>query len=249
MGAGFSRLGGSMVSNIFRYASVLAFVSIAVCPASAQSIYVAGALGADIWLVGGQESLSIAVPTGGGESLSGAARLGALLDQRFGVELEVSRAAELRDVSQPGINPLAAVLPFFVPEVHRRTRITTISTTASIRQQVSDNVALAYLGGVVFHRTDSRVEYRGLRGFPATGGVSAGGSFAFTPSGFDPIFPVGLVLPSARVESVRYGAGPVVGFEAHIAVGDHLAITPGVRMHGLPASWLIRPSAAVGWTF
>ena len=29
-----------------------------------------------------------------------------------------------------------------------------MSTTASIRQQVSDKVALAYLGGIVFHRTD-----------------------------------------------------------------------------------------------
>src|SRR5688572_4892786 len=136
-----------------RILQVLALVSFFSNAAAAQSIYVAGALGADIWLVGGQESLSIAVPTAGGESLSGAARLGALLDQQFGVELELSRAAELRDVSQPGINPLAGVLPFFVPEVDQRTRITTISTTASIRQQVGDNVALAYLGGVVFHRT------------------------------------------------------------------------------------------------
>lgn len=232
-----------------RVLQVLALVSLFSTAASAQSIYVAGALGADIWLVGGQESLSIAVPAGGGESLSGAARLGALLTQRFGVELEVSHAAELQDVSQPGITPLAAMFPFFVPQVDRRTRITTISTTASIRQQVSDNVALAYLGGVVFHRTDSRVEYRGLRAFPAAGGISSAGGFTFTSSGLDPIFPVGLVLPSARFESVRYGAGPVVGFEAHIAVGDHLEITPGVRMHGLPSSWLLRPSAGIAWAF
>ena len=235
-----------------RILQVLALVSFFSNAAAAQSIYVAGALGADITLVGGQESIGFGAPNSGGESLSGAARLGALLDQRFGVELEVSRAAEIRESSRPGINPLAALFPIFVPEIDSRTQITTISTTASIRQQVSDNVALAYLGGVVFHRTDSRVEYRGLRGFPAAGGVSAAGSFTFGPpdlNRLDPIFPVGLVLPSTRFESVQYGAGPVVGFEAHIAVGDHLTITPGLRMHGLPSSWLVRPSVAVGWTF
>ena len=128
-----------------------------------------------------------------------------------------------------------------------------MSATASIRQQVSDNVALAYLGGVVFHRTDSRVDYGGLRGFTTTGGVSAIGSFSFIPPG-EPISPVGLALPSlflpsSRIETVVYGAGPVVGFEAHIGYGTHFLIIPSVRMHGLPASWLVRPSIAAGWNF
>ena len=128
-----------------------------------------------------------------------------------------------------------------------------MSATASIRQQVSDNVALAYLGGVVFHRTDTRLEYGGLRGFTAASGVSAIGSFSFFPPG-EPISPVGLalpslVLPSSRIETVEYGAGPVVGFEAHIGYGTHFLIIPGIRMHGLPASWLVRPSIAAGWSF
>lgn len=236
---------------VFRSFSVLAFVSIAICPASAQSVYVAGALGADIVFASGQESIGLSFPAGGGESLSGAARLGVLLERRWGIELEVSRAGEIRETSRtgPGPLPLGIARPIFLPEIESRRRVTTVSATASIRQQVSDNVALAYLGGVVFHRTDTRLEYGGLRGFTATSGVSAIGSFGFIPQGAEPISPVGLALPSSRVETVQYGAGPVVGFEAHIGYGTHFTIIPGIRMHGLPASWLVRPSIAAGWSF
>ena len=240
---------------VLRCLSVLAFVAIAIRPASAQSVYVAGALGADITLASGQESIGLSVPTGGGEALSGAARLGVLLAPRWGIELEVSRAGEIRETSRTGPVPLPLGIarPAFLPEIEFRRRVTTVSATASIRQQVSDNVALAYLGGVVFHRTDSRVDYGGLRGFTATGGVSAIGSFSFIPPG-EPISPVGLALPSlflpsSRIETVGYGAGPVVGFEAHIGYGTHFLIIPSVRMHGLPASWLVRPSIAAGWSF
>ena len=44
---------------ILRLLSVLAFVCIAIRPAAAQSIYVAGALGADITLASGQESIGL----------------------------------------------------------------------------------------------------------------------------------------------------------------------------------------------
>src|SRR5687768_974981 len=114
-----------MVSNMFRCVSVLALVSLAVCPASAQSVYVAGALGADIWLDSGQESFGFSAPTGGGEALSGAARLGTVLNDRFGIELEVSRAGETRNTSRSGgplplgrvdarSTALAGALPFFL---------------------------------------------------------------------------------------------------------------------------------------
>jgi len=233
-----------------RVLQILALVSLFSSAAAAQSIYVAGAVGADILLVSRQETIGIDGPTGGGESLSGAARLGVVLNQRFGIEVELSRAAELHDESRPGINPLAGLFPAFVPEIESRTQITTISTTGSVRQQVSDNVALAYLGGVVFHRTDSRTEYRGLRGLPAAiGSISTATSLPFVPLGASPSSTAGLVFPFSGFESVQYGAGVVVGFEAHIGVGDHLDVRPGVRMHGLPSTWLVRPGVGVGWTF
>lgn len=242
-------------SVVVRSFSVLAFVSIAICPASAQSVYVAGALGADIVFASGQESIGISFPAGGGESLSGAARLGVLLEPRWGIELEVSRAGEIKETSSNGPSPLAGGIarPIFLPEIEFRRRVTTVSATASIRQQVSDNVALAYLGGVVFHRTDSRVDYGGLRGFDVRSLSSVSGSLNVFPPG-EPISPVGLALPSlflpsSRIETVQYGAGPVVGFEAHIGYGTHFLIIPGIRMHGLPASWLVRPSIAAGWSF
>ena len=244
-------------SLALRFLSALAFVCIAIGPASAQSVYVAGALGADITLASGQESGGLSVPIGGGEALSGAARLGVLLEPRWGIELEVSRAGEIRETSRTGPVPLQLGIARqpFLPEIEFRRRVTTVSATASIRQQVSDKIALAYLGGVVFHRTDTRVEYGGLRGFTATGGVSPIGSFNFIPPpGAEPISPVGLALPSlflpsSRIETVAYGAGPVVGFEAHIGYGTHFLIIPSIRMHGLPASWLVRPSVAAGWSF
>jgi len=228
-----------------RVCQVLALVLLCTGSTAAQSIYAAGALGVDISLVSGQESIGITAPSGG-ESLSGAARLGTVLNDRFGVELEVSRAAEVHEETRPGINPLASLFPTFLPEVDSRTRITTISTTASIRQQVGDNVALAYLGGVVFHRTDTRIDYRATRGILPAGGIP--GIFT-VGSGREPIFPVGLALPSFSVDSVQYGVGPVVGIDAHIGYGDHLSIIPGFRMHGLPNAWLLRPAVAVGWTF
>jgi hypothetical protein len=172
-----------------------------------------------------------------------------VLNDRFGVELEVSRAGEIGNMSRSGGPlPLAGALPIFLPQIESRTRITTVSTTASIRQQVADTVALVYLGGVVFHRTDSRIDYRGLRALPALGGVG-GGFTTFGDFAFDGVTPVGVVLPSTRVESVQYGAGPVVGFEAHIGYGEHFLIVPSIRMHSLPASWLLRPGIAAGWTF
>lgn len=239
-----------------RAASLVLLILVAAAPAEAQSVYVAGALGADVTLASGQESFGLSVPMGGGEALSGAARLGVLLEPRWGIELEVSRAGEIRDTSRTGPVPLPLGIarPTFLPEIEFRRRLTTVSATASIRQQVSDSVALAYLGGIVFHRTDTRVEYGGLRGFTATGGVSAIGSFSVIPPGAEPLSPVGLVLPSlvlpsARTETVVYGAGPVVGFEAHIGYGTHFLIIPSIRMHGLPATWLVRPSVAAGWNF
>src|SRR5687767_7971327 len=228
---------------MFRFLLALAVICVFGHSAAAQSVYVAGALGADISLASGQESFGFSTPMGGGEALSGAARLGTVLNDRFGVELEVSRAGDTRNTSRSGGPlPLAGALPFFLPQIESRTRITTVSTTASIRQQVADTVALVYLGGIVFHRTDSRLDYRGLRALPALGGATFGSGFTFGDFSFDGVTPVGVVLPSTRVESVLYGAGPVVGFEAHIGYGEHFLIVPGIRMHSLPASWLVRPS-------
>ncbi len=235
-----------MVSKIFGLVLFL-LVICAARPADAQSIYVAGALGADISLVSGQESFGVASP-GGGEALSGAARVGVVLQDRWGVEVEVSRGAEMEsDLGRGGPVPLGAGFPIVLPEVSYETRITTISTTASLRQQIADRIALVYLGGVVFHRTDREIQYPFLRGIPALAGA---GNVGFTFSSvFDVLMPAGIALPSTRVESVQYGTGPVAGIEAHIGYGDHLSIIPGFRMHGLPNAWLLRPAVGVGWTF
>ena len=234
-----------MVSKLL----LLVLFLVVVCtprPADAQSIYVAGALGADISLVSGQESFGVASP-GGGEALSGGARVGVVLQDRWGVEVEVSRAAEMEsDLGRGGPVPLSSAFPIVLPEVSYETRITTVSTTASLRQQIADRIALVYLGGIVFHRTDREIQYpflRGITALPGNLGLTLG---SFVDGG---VSPFGIALPSTRVESVQYGTGPVAGIEAHIGYGDHLSIIPGFRMHGLPNAWLLRPAVAVGWTF
>ena len=113
--------GGSerMLSHALRCFLVFTLVSVAARPASAQSFYVAGALGADIALVSGQHSGDFGVPTGGGEALSGAARLGVVLEPRWGIEFEVSRAGEIRETSRTGPVPLPLGIarPTFLPEI------------------------------------------------------------------------------------------------------------------------------------
>jgi hypothetical protein len=230
---------------MFRILLILVFAAASIRPAVAQSIYVAGALGADISLVSGQESFGVSSPAGG-EALSGGARVGVVLEDRWGVEVEVSRAAEMEsDLGRGGPVPLGALFPIILPEVSYETRITTVTTTASLRQQIADRVALVYLGGIVFHRTDSEIQYPFVRGIPT---LSGNISYAFS-SAFEAVMPAGIALPSTRIESVQYGAGPVAGIEAHIGYGDHISIIPGFRMHGLPDAWLLRPAVAVGWTF
>ena len=230
-----------MTGTVVRSAVVLSTLGICGGPATAQSIYVAGSVGADILLVSGQESAGVPLSNGGGEAVSGAARLGVLLDDRFGVELEAGRGAEMRHGSRlRGPQPLAGALSLFVPEIAFSTRVTTVSTTASVRQQVADTVALVYLGGVVFHRIDSRTEFGGFPILPLLGELGALGLS---------IPPARLTIAPSRVDSVEYGAGPVAGFETHIGVGEHFRIMPGVRLHGLPSSWLLRPSVAAGWEF
>jgi hypothetical protein len=212
--------------------------------AAEQQMYVAGAAGADISLASHQDSNGLTFPTGSGEALSGAARLGVLLEPRWGIELEVSRAAEVRETSQPDTAyGFVGARRVVAPETEQRTRVTTVSATASIRQLVSDTVALAYSGGIVFHRTDRQVDYRFIRG--SIGSTSV----VFGESGYSIEGIYSLVPVPTRIETVQYGAGPVVGFEAHIGYGEYFAIIPGVRMHSLPASWLLRPSVAAGWRF
>jgi hypothetical protein len=240
-----------MFSNLVRSFFVAAFACTLTCPAAAQSIYVAGALGADISLASGSKTTGpIPGLTRGGESLSGAARLGVALDQRWGVELEVARSAETLQIFDPGIAwGFVGSAPVRAPEIETRSRVTTVSATGSVRHRVSDAVALWYLGGVVFHRTDRETRLRG-------GGFVRSGLFELPPlSRFPPGVDVitthsaPFVLPSARAETVRYGAGPVVGLEAHIGYGNHFTFISGIRMLGLPASWLVRPAVGGGWRF
>jgi hypothetical protein len=57
-----------------------------------------------------------------------------------------------------------------------------------------------------------------------------------------------LVLPG-EYEAVVYDLGPLVGLDAHVAVGEHLRLVPSVRMHTTEGVWTVRYAAGVGWVF
>jgi hypothetical protein len=92
---------------------------------------------------------------------------------------------------------------------------------------VSARVSLVYLGGVGFVR--SQHEF----------------SASYSPLlGASPI-----VFPPYASETVHYEAGPVAGFEARLALTDRAQLVPGIRLHAIDDTWLVRPSVGINWIF
>jgi hypothetical protein len=194
-----------------------------------------------------EEDPEFAVPTGDGETLSGALRVGTALGSNWGVELEFARGAGIDRESRfsPDVRILAtepsrvATVPvgvIFPPvTVEYRYRLqqqhATFSPVAWVRQFVGSKADLAYMGGVAFTRTSSTLE------------------FSATASG-----PFGLELfPSSQLtRHVAYVVGPLAGFEARFALTEHARLSTGVRIQGLSgvnSGWLLRSSAGLGWVF
>src|SRR5262245_42242713 len=81
-------------------ALMLCFIA---APAFAQGPYVVGSIGADISRVTRFESTGFEQPTGDGETLAGALRVGSSLADRWGVELEFARGSEIE--TESGLSP------------------------------------------------------------------------------------------------------------------------------------------------
>jgi hypothetical protein len=216
-------------------------------PAWAQSPYVAGAIGGEIVRSTSTSSSGSTFAPGSGESWSGAVRLGSLVAPRVGVELEWLHPGPIEtDASGPiylardlpsgvldllGASAFPDALSRSIVSQQSRTRASTLSTLAFLRQPLSDRVDLVYLGGIGFSRVVHEMEY----GFPRI--LAA---------------PAGLVLPSSRTRTTQYGVGPVVGAEARIGMTEHARLVAGMRLHALGQSvngWLMRPNVGLSWTF
>lgn len=220
---------------------------LAAVPAAGQSTYVAASLVGDIARFSRTEIDTVArivaepEPAPDGEALGFGLAVGRRLGPRWGVELEFVRPGliEREDRSRFGAQPLAplplppaiGIIPIPDLEFERRVeqRHTTLAPTVFYTQDLGDRVALAFSGGVSFSRVESR---RSL-------GVSV-----------RQLLPAILVPDTTLVE---YGAGPTAGVGASVSFGDHVAVTGGVRLHGVTVAerggWLVRPGAGVRWRF
>ena len=205
----------------------------------AQTAYVGASLFGDIVRVGGTRTVLSGDVSPGGEALGFTVRVGTPLAERWGVEAEFARPAEIEDERANDILPLALIesLPPGVslptglfPPFSRRTtyRNTTISTGAWVRQGLSARASLVYLGGLGYYRSEREV------------------ALSFDPRAL--IAPLPAILPY-ETETVMYGVKPFAGLEARIDMGGRAQLVPGIRLHGIDGGWLVRPGIGVNWMF
>jgi hypothetical protein len=211
-----------------------------------------GSITADISRVTRFESSGFEAPTGDGETLGASFRVGTSLGNRWGVEFELARGAELETESSLSPRILASDLLFtFTPggtsvpsptqlapialnyRLRTRQQHLTLGTVAWVRQSVGRNTDLVYFAGAAFVR--SRFEQN------TSFGLGAG-------------LPAGLILPFPQTtELTRYGVGPLAGFEARIGLTDRVRLVPGIRLQTLDTDtgggWLLRPGVGLGWFF
>ena len=225
-------------------AAVFLVASAFAVPAFAQGGYIGAFLVADVVRLD-QYDLRTS-ESGSGEALGFGLRLGAEVGRRWGVEVEFVRPGEITSEQIPPIlpayytvtpEPVPPILPNVLPDpslvfpsFSYRSRATqrrsTLSTALWARQEISRRVSLAYLGGVAFGRTESELEIS-----------------------YVPIRPTIIPIPPSVNESIDYGVAPMVGVEGRIRLAGHVALVPGLRLHGTDGGWLIRPSLGLAWMF
>jgi hypothetical protein len=216
----------------------------------AQGAYVSASLIGDVVRNTHSELSGTSDASRGGEAIGFALRVGTEVASIWGVEVEFARPSAIESEWSPDVIPLAdpglpiatpggtlfpdpgLVFPIFRYQIRTTQRYTTLSTMVWARQDLSERVSLAYLGGVSFQRTTQEIEFE-FQPFP-------------TPL---PGVPSPTIYPPPTTESVTYRAGPVAGVEARIGLTDQVQFVPGIRLHGLDGGWLVRSSVGLGWVF
>jgi len=211
---------------------------------SAQSAYVAGAIGADVSRVSHTDSNTYSSPSSGSETLSGALRVGTSVGANWGVELEFARSG--RTEGGPFANPLlasgaataiglppsgivagniATLVPFNY-QSDLRTRHSSVDAVAWARQAVGGHADLVYLGGIAFARDRSDLTET-----------------------LTPIVRTLGPVQTFHTSNIDYATHPLVGMEARIELTSRLRLIPGFRVQGLGDGWLLRPYVGLGWFF
>ena len=242
-----------MGRTVGRVAAVLTgVVMTAASGASAQGVYVGGAVGAEAVRTSSTESGGITYDNGSGDAFAGAIRVGTFLTDHVGLELEYFRPGEIEsDAGGPiyltessavwssimadsplGTFPsLGSTFPSIISQ-SMRVRTSTMSALLTARQSLGGRVELVYLGGVGFSRVVREIEY----GFPR-------GILPLPPS----------IQRSYSSRTTQYAAGPVVGIEVRAGMTDHAQVVAGLRLHALGQAvldgWMIRPSIGLAWKF
>ena len=214
--------------------------------ASAQTPYVGASLFGDIVRSTYSETAGVSGASGGGEALGFTLRVGTRLGAAWGVEAEFARPSSIEEDGAPRSLPIPAlppsltferlaagstlVFPPIIVGFRSSQRHTTLSAVAWAEQVVSGRVSLVYLGGVGFVRSQHEysASYSPLLGAAPT------------------ILPP---FPSYASETVRYGAGALAGFEARLGLTDRAQLVPGIRLHAIDDTWLVRPSVGINWNF
>ena len=223
---------------------LLAFVAVVFVAgagaAFAQGPYVGASIFADVVRTSHTES-GFDSNSGSGEAVGFALKVGAPIGASWGVELEFARPSVIKSteglvfpalpavLSAEQLAALADVAPaIFPPPIfpvpiafETRDRHTSLSAVLWAMQNVSDRVALVYLGGVAFNRFEREFGY----------------AFDFAPTLF------------SRSQTTVYGTKPVVGFESWIGLTDRVTLMPGVRLQGVQDGWSVRPAVGLGWSF
>jgi hypothetical protein len=227
--------------KLVRVIAVAAF-AFAGTSASAQTPYVGASLFGDVVRTTHTETAGGRGTTGGGEALGFALRAGTGLGSVWGVEVEVARPASIEDEGVPGGIPIpaltffgleelpsgsAAIFPPIIVGFRSSQRHTTLSAIAWAEQVFSARVSLVYLAGIGFVRSQHEfsASYSPLAGVAPT------------------------IFPPFASETVGYGVGPLAGFEARLGLTDRAQLVPGVRLHAIADTWLVRPSIGINWSF
>ena len=240
------------VRALFAAAALLAGSS----SAFAQGSYVSASVLGDVVRSTHVDYPGVIEPAASGEAIGFALRAGTPLGSIWGIEVEYARPGEIENESTPLGLPLAqssltftnlgelpgtsTLLPeIFAPSIlpysiRTSARHSTLSTALWVHQQLTARVAMIYLGGMAFYRSEQEYEYQVT--FPRLAGPVP--------------LPPSLVVPGAfRTESVAYGVRPLAGVESRIGMTEHAHLSAGVRLQASSGMWLIRPSIGVGWTF
>jgi hypothetical protein len=224
-----------ILRSMIRLLVLVAVCSCGAVPALGQPTYVNGTLLGELTRSAHTDVAGIDdAPSADGEALGVSARVGTAVGDRWGVELEFVRSSAIERESRRSANRVPIPFPGPIPAVdytfHLRHRVTSVDTLAWLRQYVTNKIDFVYVAGVGFHHVAQKltVDFEPPR---ITDGL------------------IGVILTIPSTETVSYRVGPVVGFESRIAFTDHAALVPGVRLHGIAGTLIVRAGAGVTWTF